>query len=138
MSLFKIFTFCLLLGTSKTELWEKELGKEVYIEASEDGLKAVHLECSQNQMKVKVELDQLFDGVIYTRGSYKMGKKPCFLDAQGLENEDFSLEWNFDECKTQKKKKDESYNNVIIVQFEKMLIFPGDMAFELICKGKLF
>ena len=46
-----------------------------------------------------------------------------------------SLEWNFDECKTEKKKKDESHINTIIIQQDDYLIFPGDMAFELVCKG---
>ena len=79
-----ILAFGLFWTISKAELWEKELGQEVYIEASVEGLEAVHLECFDRGMKVKIELEDAgFDGVIYTRGSYKMGKRPCFYDALG-------------------------------------------------------
>ena len=95
----------------------------------------VHLECFEDKMKVKIDLEEVgFDGVIYTRGSYKMGKRPCFYDAQGFVNEDLNLEWSFDQCKTTKK--GDKRINVIIVQQDDLLIFPGDMGFELICEGQ--
>ena len=49
-------------------------------------------------MKVTVELAEHvenYDGVIYTRGSYSMGKRPCFYDAKvGIEREPLSLGTN--------------------------------------------
>ena len=133
-----IFIFLGLLvpyRPSKAEIWEKDYSKEVYIEASVEGLKGLHLECSKDKMKVTIDLEDWvegFDGVVYTRGSYQMGKRPCFYDAKGYANEELSLEWSFDECKTEKKKDGKQMTNVIIVQQDDMLIFPGDMAFELI------
>ena len=126
---------------SKAEIWQGEFGKDVYIAATTEGLEAIHLKCYEDKMEVKIELEQpRFDGIIYTRGSYKMGKGPCFYDAQGLENEDLNLAWSFNECKTEKRAsgggKNNKYSNEIIVQFEKMLIFPGDMGFEVICEGQ--
>ena len=122
------------------EIWQGEFGKDVYIEATTEGLEAVHLKCYEDKMEVMIELEQpRFDGLIYTRGSYKMGKRPCFYDAQGLEKEDLNLAWSFNECKTEKRASvsgNNKYSNEIIVQFEKMLIFPGDMGFEVICEGQ--
>lgn len=124
--------FCFLVFfilSANAELWEKDLGKEVYIEASVEGLKEIHLQCTEDRMKVKIDLEEEgFDGVIYTRGSYQMGKRPCFYDAQGRRKEELSLEWSFNECKTENK------TNVIIIQQDDLLIFPGDMAFELSCQ----
>ena len=136
-----ILTIILSISTIKAEIWQGEFGKDVYIEATTEGLEAVHLRCYEDKMEVKIELEQpRFDGLIYTRGSYKMGKRPCFYDAQGLENEDFTLSWSFNECKTEKRATSGSnsnkFSNEIIVQFEKMLIFPGDMGFEVICEGQ--
>jgi len=88
-------------------------------------------------MKVTVELaDHVedYDGVVYTRGSYSMGKRPCFYDAKGYVNEELSLEWSFDECKTKKRKDGKLMSNVVIVQQDDMLIYPGDMAFEVLCE----
>lgn len=97
--IFILFPFVL---ESRSELWEKELGQEVYIEASVEGLKAVHLECSKDSMKVKIDLEESgFDGVVYTRGSYQMGKAPCFYDAQGSDNEELTLQWKYKDCKVE-------------------------------------
>ncbi len=133
------------------ELWEQEVGKEVYIEASVEGLESVTLTCTEgkdnsaeiivvdiiillfsDKMTVKIKLEENgFEGVVYTRGSYKMGKAPCFYDAQGSKDELLELSWTFNQCKT--KKEESTYTNVILVQQDDFLIFPGDMAFELQC-----
>merc|ERR1711971_699363 len=121
----------------KDKLWEKDMSQEVYIEASVEGLKGLHFQCFKDKMKVTVELaDHVedYDGVVYTRGSYSMGKGPCFYDAKGTPNEELSLEWSFDECKTKKRKDGKLMSNVVIVQQDDMLIYPGDMAFEVICE----
>lgn len=113
------------------------MSQEVYIEASVEGLKGLHLQCFKDKMKVTVELAdhvEAYDGVVYTRGSYSMGKRPCFYDAKGYVNEELSLEWSFDECKTEERKDGRIHENVVIVQQDDMLIYPGDMAFEVICE----
>ena len=60
--------------------------------------KGLRLECFKDKMKVTVELAEHvenYDGVIYTRGSYSMGKRPCFYDAKvGIEREPLSLGTN--------------------------------------------
>ena len=51
-----IFIFLGLLvpyRPSKAEIWEKDYSKEVYIEASVEGLKGLHLECSKDKMKIE-------------------------------------------------------------------------------------
>ena len=132
----KLFLIIQLITLIKAELWEKDMTEEVYIAASVEGLKELQLECTKTQMKVKIELEdhvEGFDGVVYTRGSYKMGKPPCYYDAQGYPDEKLNLSWTYDQCKT--KSEDSKKSNVIIIQQDDMLIFPGDMAFELICDG---
>lgn len=131
-----ISLLCICSTLGETEIWEKDMTNEVYIEASVEGLEAVHLECFEDKMRVKVDLEEKgFDGVVYTRGSFKMGKAPCFYDAQGHDGEELSLEWTFDQCKTEARSNNKK-SNEIVVQQNDMLIFPGDMAFELICKGQ--
>ena len=46
----------LVLQIRGEELWKKDMTDEVYIEASVEGLKELHLECTKTQMKVKIEL----------------------------------------------------------------------------------
>jgi hypothetical protein len=131
-----ICLFSTFLTVSRSELWEKELGKEVYIEASVEGLDSVQLECKDSKMIVTINLEEDgFEGVIYTRGSYKMGKPPCFYDAQGFLVKVFNLEWDLKECLT---KTDENglFTNVVLVQQDDWLIFPGDMAFEVTCSAE--
>ena len=132
----RTFLASVLILQIQGELWQKDMTDEIYIESSVEGLKELHLECTKTQMKVKIELaDHVegFDGVVYTRGSYQMGKRPCFYDAQGHDDEKLSLSWTFNQCKT--KKDEDKKSNVIIIQQDDMLIYPGDMAFELICEG---
>merc|ERR1712172_150963 len=119
----------------KDKLWEKDMSQEVYIEASVEGLKGLHLQCFKDKMKVTVELaDHVedYDGVVYTRGSYSMGKRPCFYDAKGYVNEELSLEWSFDECKTAERKDGRIHENVVIVQQDDMLIYPVKLLLILI------
>ena len=121
--------FCVFFASagSKAELWKQEVGQEVYLEASVDGLKAVHLECWKDKMEVSIDLeDEGFDGVVYTRGSYQMGKRPCFYDAQGHANEELRLQWTFDECKTSYFENGSDLKfNTVIVQQDDLLMFPG-------------
>ena len=52
------------------EVWEKDMSNEVYIEASSEGFVSVQLTCGKKRMVVEVEMEDDFDGVIYTRGSF--------------------------------------------------------------------
>ena len=52
------------------EVWEKDMSEEVYIEASQEGFTEVVLSCGRNSMVVEVKMEEDFDGVIYTRGSF--------------------------------------------------------------------
>ena len=52
------------------EVWEKDMSNEVYIEASSEGFVSVQLTCGKKRMVVEVEMEEDFDGVMYTRGSF--------------------------------------------------------------------
>ncbi len=113
-----------------TEIWEQDMSQDVYIEGTGEGFQNVLLNCHDESMEVIVHMDEKFDGIFYTRGSYQMGKLPCFFDATG--NTEISLNIPYDDCKTVKKD-DGSYVNTVIVQHDDLLIFPGDTAFEIAC-----
>ena len=49
---------------------EKDICEDVYIEASHEGFTEVVLSCGRNSMVVEVKMEEDFDGVIYTRGSF--------------------------------------------------------------------
>lgn len=118
------------LRTSRgAELWEKDMTDEVYIEASTEGFESVHLECLSDSMRVKIELSEDFDGIFYTRGSYKMGKLPCFNDVESGTVAELTIP--FESCET--KRNEDTYTNVVIAQHDDFLIFPGDLAFEISC-----
>ena len=51
-------------------MWEEDINEEVYIEASQEGFTEVVLSCGRNSMVVEVKMEEDFDGVIYTRGSF--------------------------------------------------------------------
>ena len=87
------------LSTCDQEVWEKDVSNDVYIEASREGFERVLLECEEDAMRVKVELEEDFDGVFYTRGSYSEAKQPCYLDAVGGTTE-AELRIPYGECKT--------------------------------------
>ena len=57
------------------------------------------LECGAKSMRVELKMDESFEGIFYTRGSYKSGVLPCFLDATG--QTDLALDIPFDDCKTE-------------------------------------
>ena len=57
-----------LLVTADT--WEKDMSDEIYIEASHEGFRSVKLSCGKKRMVVEVKMEEDFDGIIYTRGSF--------------------------------------------------------------------
>ena len=52
------------------EVWQKDMTDEVYIEASTEGFRSVQLTCGRKRMVVEIDMEDDFDGVIYTRGSF--------------------------------------------------------------------
>ena len=66
-----ILLLCLSLAcVSEGEVWEKDMSEDIYIEASHDGFRSVELSCGRKSMVVEVKMEEDFDGVIYTRGSF--------------------------------------------------------------------
>jgi hypothetical protein len=61
---------CLLLAMVRCEVWEKDMTDEVYIEASHEGFHSVQLTCGKKRMIVELDMEDDFDGVVYTRGSF--------------------------------------------------------------------
>ena len=55
---------------ARAETWEKDMSEEIYIEASHEGFSSVKLTCGKKRMVVEVKMDEDFDGIIYTRGSF--------------------------------------------------------------------
>ena len=93
------------------EVWEKDMSNEVYIEASNEGFVSVQLTCGKKRMVVEVEMEEDFDGVMYTRGSFMskyvfsfslleminlLRPKGCFLDAESGTRQ--VLKIPFDKC----------------------------------------
>ena len=46
------------------------MSEEIYIEASHEGFRQIKLSCGNKRMVVSVEMEEDFDGIIYTRGSF--------------------------------------------------------------------
>merc|ERR1719189_1198482 len=88
--------------------------------------------------KLKIPFDKCglkedFDGVIYTRGSFMSKPKDCYYDAEG--GTDHKLKIPFDKCGL--KEDEEGFiSQVIVVQHDDWLIFPGDLAFSLHCRPR--
>ena len=95
-----------------SEIWEKDMSQDIYIEASRDGFEFISLDCLEKHFQVTLELEEPFDGVFYTRGSYKQGKPPCYFHGDGSTMA--TLKIPYDECKTAKK--GGNYTNTVILQ----------------------
>ena len=67
---FFLFLWGSLLLECVGEVWEKDMSEDIYIEASHEGFTAVELSCGRKSMVVEVKMEEDFDGVIYTRGSF--------------------------------------------------------------------
>ena len=55
---------------AQAETWEKDMSEEIYIEASHEGFTEVSLACGRKRMVVEVKMEDDFDGIMYTRGSF--------------------------------------------------------------------
>ena len=59
-----------LVTAALAETWEKDMSEEIYIEASHEGFTEVSLACGRKRMVVEVKMEDDFDGIMYTRGSF--------------------------------------------------------------------
>ena len=84
-------------------------------------------------MVVEILMEEPFEGIFYTRGSYKSAKPPCYFDATG--DTSATLEIPLDACKNKRDGKGAAASNTVIVQHDDFLIYPGDTAFEIACDG---
>uniref|UniRef100_A0A0K2UZ23 ZP domain-containing protein n=1 Tax=Lepeophtheirus salmonis TaxID=72036 RepID=A0A0K2UZ23_LEPSM len=136
----------LLVGSVRgdEELWEKDMTEEIYITGTSDGIVEANLTCHMKAMSISVRLTEPddFSGAFYTRGSFKSGKLPCFLEESSISDDGIlKLEFTFTKCKTKKVKNSDLgtslYMNTVVLQHDPLLIFPGDSAFDLHCtRGK--
>lgn len=111
------------------ELWEREVGSQMTIGPSLRGYNEVNLKCGAEHMSITVKTENDFDGVLYTRGSYRNKSSPCFMDA--VEGHVFTLKIPFSECNT--KHQSGVFSNILILQYDDDLIMPGDAAFIVEC-----
>lgn len=90
---------------SFTELWEQDLTSDMRIGLAENGYQRVDLKCGADSLLVRVMLDNDFEGVVYTRGSFDNKTSPCFKSyEQGLRHGnslEVTLEIPFHECRTE-------------------------------------
>lgn len=80
--------------------WQSDVTDSMGIGPSLSGYKHVSLHCGADHMLVELEMEENFDGVIYTRGAFHGREAPCFLDAAGGHN--FTLRLPFTSCNTRK------------------------------------
>ncbi|KAK9879599.1 hypothetical protein WA026_006665 [Henosepilachna vigintioctopunctata] len=131
-----MFVFMRFFAKSQ-EIFGTDLADDFNIELSENGYKSVKLKCNANHMNVDIEMNKIFNGLIYTRGSFYDKKFPCFLDSINSENKTiFSLRFSLRECNTKKDK--DKYLNTLVLQHDRELIMPGDAAFTLECDFRKF
>ena len=70
-------------------------------------------------MIVEILMEEPFEGIFYTRGSYKSAKPPCYFDATG--DASATLEIPLDGCKN---KRDEKGVRIIrLLQSQESFIF---------------
>lgn len=88
----------IVLATGEEQHWQSDVTDSMGIGPSLTGYRHVGLRCAADHMEVDVELEDDFDGVLYTRGAFYSQKEPCFLDAKGGRN--FTLRLPFAQCNT--------------------------------------
>lgn len=82
-------------------------------------------------MHVMLETEKPFTGVMYTRGSFYKQSAPCFVKPSTNSVKALEMNFNLDQCQTQKD--GELYSNIVVIQNDPELITPGDSAFSLEC-----
>ncbi|XP_050711588.1 uncharacterized protein LOC126995752 [Eriocheir sinensis] len=124
----------LALTTSAAE-WKEDLGNHVRIGVRDAGYSRVVLDCEDETMAFVIRLEEDFEGVVYTRGSFHTRRGPCFLDASG--GKEFALKFSYKDCATKYDSQLGAYVNTVVVQHDDDLIFPGDLAFDLRCHDQV-
>ncbi|XP_055852454.1 uncharacterized protein LOC129916488 isoform X2 [Episyrphus balteatus] len=113
-------------------LWEQDLTDTFKIDGSTQGIQKVNLKCGAESMKIMLETEQDFTGVMYTRGSFYKQSAPCFVKSEKSSNmRSLEMNFNFDQCQTQQE--GDVYTNIVVIQNDPELITPGDSAFSLEC-----
>lgn len=128
--------FALVAAAGAAEAgWRKDLTNEINIGVRDAGYSRVVLDCKDDHMAFVVSLEEEFEGVVYTRGSFHTRRGPCFLDATG--GKQFALKFGYKDCATRYDEDMGAYVNRVVVQHDDDLIFPGDLAFDLRCYDRL-
>lgn len=97
------------------EVWKQDLGDQFQIEPSTQGVQNVHLKCGSNSMIVKLETDQEFTGVMYTKGNFYDQSEPCFASTkQKRGSRNLSMRFTFEQCNT--KYDGNVFSNTVVVQ----------------------
>lgn len=78
--------------------WKEDLSNELSIGVSDKGYARAVLDCEDDHMAFVITMEEDFEGVVYTRGSFHARKGPCFLDATG--GKEFALKFSNKDCGT--------------------------------------
>ncbi|XP_018007638.1 uncharacterized protein LOC108665399 [Hyalella azteca] len=116
---------------AKQETWRSDLSDAIQIGVSSEGFSRAVVDCGDQEMAFVISLDEEFDGVLYTRGSFSSKNTNCFRKANG--GKDFALKFSYNECGVKFDAAAGGDTTTVIVQFDDDLIFPGDLAFAIIC-----
>ncbi|KAG7155306.1 hypothetical protein Hamer_G024632 [Homarus americanus] len=73
----------LLAVTASADDWKEDLSNKLSIGVRDGGYSRAVLDCEDDHMAFVIALEEDFEGVVYTRGSFHTRRGPCFLDATG-------------------------------------------------------
>ncbi|XP_071519479.1 uncharacterized protein [Panulirus ornatus] len=120
-----------LIAAASAADWKQDLSNELHIGVRDGGYSRAVLDCEGDHMAFVISLEEEFEGVVYTRGSFHSRRGPCFLDATS--GKEFALKFSYKDCSTRYDQGLGAYVNTVVVQHDDDLIFPGDLAFDLRC-----
>lgn len=125
----------ILIASAFAADWKEDLTNEISIGVNDAGYSRAVLDCEDDHMAFVINMEEDFDGVIYTRGSFHSRRGPCFLDA--TKGKEFALKFSYKDCATKYDDILGAYVNTVVVQHDDDLIFPGDLAFALRCHDQV-
>ncbi|XP_042205960.1 uncharacterized protein LOC121855158 [Homarus americanus] len=125
----------LLAVTASADDWKEDLSNKLSIGVRDGGYSRAVLDCEDDHMAFVIALEEDFEGVVYTRGSFHTRRGPCFLDATG--GKEFALKFGYKDCSTKYDDEIGAHVNTVVVQHDDDLIFPGDLAFALRCHDRI-
>mgnify|MGYP006952287358 CR=1 FL=1 len=87
------------------EIWKEDLSSAMKIDLSTTGFKSVDLKCDAEHFLINVTLNNDFEGVVYSRGSFHNKKIPCFKNHkqniyEGNDKIVISMKIPFNKCQT--------------------------------------